>query len=91
MVRNPFIFGRVLPPNSPCCPRPELESAILEKRGGEVLFRERFMRLWLLGRLLQNPSMFPAAMTFESEWLLEVRPFVAPAIVRTSLPHSVRR
>jgi hypothetical protein len=53
--------------------------AILEKRAGKVQFRERFMRLWILGRVLQNPSIFPAAMDYQSEWLKTVQPYVAPA------------
>ena len=33
-------------------------SALLEKRGSRVRYRERFIRLWLILQLMRNPSMF---------------------------------
>lgn len=57
-------------------------TAILEKRAGRVLFRERFMRLWLIGRMLRNPGIFPPAQNFTGAWLEQVRPFVAPEVTR---------
>lgn len=33
-------------------------SAILEKRGSRIRFRERFIRLWFIVQLMRNPSIF---------------------------------
>lgn len=52
--------------------------AILEKRAGKVLFRDRYMRLWLTAQLLRNPSAFPPAMQAQGEWLDTVRSLLAP-------------
>jgi hypothetical protein len=37
-------------------------SAILEKRGSRVRYRERFMRLWVLLQVVNIPSLFPAGL-----------------------------
>ena len=42
-------------------------SAILEKRGSKVRYRERFMRLWMLLQVMRNPSMFPGARSVQSD------------------------
>ena len=34
-------------------------SALLEKHGNRIRYRERFMRLWVLLQLERNPRMFP--------------------------------
>jgi hypothetical protein len=66
-------------------------TAILEKRGGKVLFRERFMRLWLVGQLMRNPGQFPAVKNYEGEWLELVKPFIAPDVfVRYTAPDTAR-
>jgi uncharacterized protein len=39
-------------------------SAILEKRGSRVRYRERFMRLWVLLQVVNIPSLFPAGHAF---------------------------
>lgn len=59
---------------------------VLENRGGRVHFRERFMRLWLLGSLLRNPGMFPPVATYASDWINVVRPYLAPDVT-----HAVKR
>jgi hypothetical protein len=56
-------------------------SAILEKRGSKVRYRERFMRLWILLQVTRNPSMFPAARSAQpdAEYSL-LLPYLADAL-----------
>jgi hypothetical protein len=63
----------------------EGRTAILEKRAGNVLFRERFMRLWLVGEWLRNPSQFHGVPDQGGEWLQLVKPFVSPDVFRDPL------
>lgn len=51
--------------------------AVLEKQGGKVRFRERFMRLWVLSRVLRNPRLLPTGTGRESQWVQIVRPHLA--------------
>jgi len=51
--------------------------AVLEKQGGKVRFRERFLRLWMLSRVLRNPRLLPAGIGRESPWVQVVRPHLA--------------
>jgi hypothetical protein len=51
--------------------------AVLEKNGGKVRFRERFMRLWILSRVLRNPRLLPAGIGREGIWVQGVRPHLA--------------
>jgi hypothetical protein len=56
-------------------------SAILEKRGTKMRYRERFMRLWMLLQVMRNPSMFPAARNIQvdTEYSL-LLPYLADAL-----------
>ena len=49
-------------------------TAVLEKRGSKVRFRERFMRLWVLSRVLRNPRVPPTGTGREGQWVQLVRP-----------------
>lgn len=49
-------------------------TAVLEKHGSKVRFRERFMRLWVLSRVLRNPRVLPTGTGREGQWVQLVRP-----------------
>jgi hypothetical protein len=49
-------------------------TAVLEKQGSKVRFRERFMRLWVLARVLRNPRLLPTGTGREGQWVQLVRP-----------------
>jgi len=49
-------------------------TAVLEKQGSKVRFRERFMRLWVLSRVLRNPRVLPTGLGREGQWVQLVRP-----------------
>ena len=49
-------------------------TAVLEKQGSKVRFRERFMRLWVLARVLRNPRLLPTGTGREGQWVQRVRP-----------------
>ena len=52
-------------------------SALLEKTGSRVRFRDRFVRLWLLVLLNRNPGMFPASRSLkESAELRQVLTYI---------------
>ncbi len=51
--------------------------AVLEKQGSRVRFRERFMRLWVLARVLRNPRLLPAGIGHAGQWVEIVRPHLA--------------
>jgi uncharacterized protein len=52
-------------------------TAVLEKQGSRVRFRERFMRLWLLSRVLRNPRLLPTGVSREGQWVHVMRPHLA--------------
>ncbi|HEY4301359.1 MAG TPA: hypothetical protein VGM73_10820 [Candidatus Didemnitutus sp.] len=52
-------------------------TAVLEKQGSKVRFRERFMRLWVLARVLRNPRVLPTGTSREGQWVQLVRPHLA--------------
>ncbi len=52
-------------------------TAVLEKQGSKVRFRERFMRLWVLSRVLRNPRVLPTGVGHEGQWVQLVRPHLA--------------
>jgi hypothetical protein len=57
-------------------------SAILEKRGSKVRYRERFMRLWILLQVTRNPSMFPAARSAPPDAAISLLlPYLADALI----------
>lgn len=51
--------------------------AVLDKQGGKVRFRERFMRLWVLSRVLRNPRLLPTGTGREGQWVQIVRPHLS--------------
>ena len=51
--------------------------AVLEKQGSRVRFRERFMRIWVLARVLRNPRLLPTGITRAGQWVGMVRPHLA--------------
>jgi uncharacterized protein len=52
-------------------------TAVLEKQGSKVRFRERFMRIWVLSRVLRNPRVLPTGTGREGQWVQLVRPHLA--------------
>lgn len=48
--------------------------AVLDKKGSKVRFRERFMRLWIVSRVLRNPRLLPTGIGHEGQWVQMVRP-----------------
>jgi len=50
---------------------------VLDKQGGKVRFRERFMRLWVLSRVLRNPRLLPTGTGREGKWVQIVRPHLS--------------
>ena len=52
-------------------------AAVLDKHGSKVRFRERYMRLWALTRVLRNPRMLPAGVAHESVWVQRIRPYLS--------------
>jgi len=50
---------------------------VLDKQGGKVRFRERFMRLWVLSRVLRNPRLLPTGTGREGQWVQIVRPHLS--------------
>ena len=53
---------------------------VFEKNGGKVRFRERFMRLWILSRVLKNPRLLPSGIGHEGVWVQGVRPHLASVL-----------
>lgn len=51
--------------------------AVLEKQGSRVRFRERFMRIWVLARVLRNPRLLPTGIGRAGQWVGMVRPHLA--------------
>ncbi len=52
-------------------------TAVLEKRGSKVRYRERFMRLWVLARVLRNPRLLPTGIGHDGAWVQLVRPHLS--------------
>src|SRR3984893_11087384 len=89
-IPNPFVYGQVLTPGNPFCPRPQLESSVLEAAANQrriVLLGERRMgKSSLVEHTLTRPDRVLVAVDLRG--LDSVEDFIDRLLLRlsTTLP-----